>query len=110
MGLSCGESREEVTQSVKNNGSIEIPIPTYGYLGDIQLAHGRIDICLYNDWIQQDLSELIYVAVLGGNIAERPFMFQVGGFASRYHMKYTRGVIEKGEERGGNQPNCILIW
>ena len=27
-------------------------------------------------------------------------MRQVGGFACRYHVMYTRGVIEKGEGRG----------
>ena len=34
------------------------------------------------------------------NIIERDFMCQVGGFACRYRVKYTRGVVGRGAEWG----------
>ena len=58
-GIVGKRSREEATQSVKNNGSIDIPIPTYGYLGGSQITHERMDTNLYNDWVQHDLDEMI---------------------------------------------------
>ena len=56
-----------------------------------------MDTRLYNDWIQHDLDGMIYVDRLGGRSSEREFTCQVGGCACRYHVKYTSGVIEKGE-------------
>ena len=60
-----------------------------------------MDVCLYNEWIQQDLDELVYVGRSGRSSSGWAFMCQVGGFAYRYRMKYTRGVVEKGEEWWG---------
>ena len=72
-GISGKRSREEVARSMRNNGAIDIPNPTYGYLGGSQITHGRMDQCLYNDWIQRDLDEMIYVDRLGGTTAGRHF-------------------------------------
>ena len=85
---------------MENIWEIEIPTPTYGYLRGSKATHERMDASLYNGWIQQDLDKLIYVDRLGGNRSGRAFMCQVGGFSFRYRTKYTRGVIERGEERG----------
>ena len=85
-----GGTREEATQEMKNSGSIQIPSPTYGYLRDSQLSHEWIDICLYNDWAQRDLDELIYGDGLGRDGRDKEFMCQVGGFDCRYRTKYTR--------------------
>ena len=38
-GISGKRSMEEATRSMKNNGSIDIPNPKYGYLRGSQLAH-----------------------------------------------------------------------
>ena len=43
---------------------------------------------------------MTYVDRLRINISEKAFMCQLGGCACRYHMMYTRGVVEKGEEWG----------
>ena len=98
VGVFGKKSRDEVTLSMKNSGSIEIPTPTYCYMRSSQMKHGGIDICRYNDWIQQDLGELIYVDRLGEDSSDRAFMYQVGGCACRYRTKYKRGVVEKGQE------------
>ena len=50
-----------------------------------------------NDWAQNDLDGMIHVDMFWWNSSETRFMYQVAGFAPRYHAKYTRGVIEKGE-------------
>ena len=94
-GIAGQRSREEAAQAMRNNGAIDIPNPKYGYLGRSQITHDRLNQCLYNDWIQRDIGEIIYVYRLGGNSSAREFMCQIGVCACRHHVKYTRGVIGK---------------
>ena len=101
IGVIVGKiSTEEATREMKNNGAIDISNRTYGYLRGSQLIHEGMDQCLYNDWAQLDLDEMIHVDRLGINVSEKAFIGQVGGCARRYHIQYTRGVIEKGEVWG----------
>ena len=98
VGVVGKKFREEVAHAMKNNGEIETTCSTYGYLRGSQITHERMDLNLRNGWIQPDLDELIYVGSLGRNSSRRACMCQVGGLDCRYSMKYTRRVIDKGEE------------
>ena len=99
-GVVGKRSVDEVHIALKKNGSVEIPNPTYGYLGGSQIMHEKRYYVLPNGWIQSDLDEMIYVDRLGGGDIEMAFTCQVRGCACRYHTQYTRGVDEKGEAWG----------
>ena len=91
-------SAELAALAMRSNEAIDSPDPTYGYLRGSQFIHEKIDYDLDNDWVQNDLDEMIYVDRLRGDTEETCiFMCQVGGWACRYRMKYTRGVGEDGE-------------
>ena len=50
-GIIGNTPNEEVAQSMRISGSIEIPNPTYGYLRAIQLGREMIGRNLYNAWM-----------------------------------------------------------
>ena len=68
--------------------------------GGSQLIREKVAYDLNNGWVQNDLDLMIYVDRLVGNRIGKAFICQVGGCACRYHMNYTRGVIEREEMRG----------
>ena len=96
-GLVGSRSVEEANSALRKNGAIEIPMPTYGYLRGRQLTHGKLGYDLHNLWEGKDLYEMIYVDRFGGNNSELAFFRQEGVCSCRYHMRYTRGITEKGD-------------
>ena len=61
------------------------------------LLRGEIDLNIYNEREEKDLEEMTYVDKYGRNDHGMAFISREDGCARRYHMKYGRGVVAKGE-------------
>ena len=51
----------------------------------------------HNEWVKKDLEEMTYVDNFGGNDHGVAFLRQANGSACRFHMKYARGVVARGD-------------
>ena len=54
---------------------------------------------LRNGLVERDLSNLVYVDILGRGESEISFMLEKKDGACRYHMRYTRGWERRGDRR-----------